>query len=1233
MTSTPSWRRRFSLAIASAGALILTPFAPIAAADDAPDLSDAQVSYYSFDDDAVTDSWGDRSGELTGEVPIVEGNVGNAASIVDGNSVTFPTPDLEADWTVGFWVKAPTASDKSNILESADGERAISQRINAARGDKMGMYVHSGTGGFLTYEHTLPNDEWTHITWTQSSTVGLSLYMNGELRENKSWAIQNPVAFPADILGGENFTGLVDELKVYNRALTAEEVPTTIENLEVDEPGPLPEPPAVFSVLNPKPEGLAFELGDTIRFNLQVTNDTGVTRSFESVDSNLDNWTSCKWSALAAGDTQPCSVATHTVTEEDLEVGSFTPSMTFQIYGTTGYSGPAVELKPFVGDPVLVAPRLVTIDSFEFTGGIGNESYSAGDELTAALTITNVFEEQVSVSLNDDALTCAGDIAPGESLVCDELTYTVTSDDLERGQAELTVVVSATAGERTGGATATAATPTPTVWPDATPFPAPNADPSLAPELSEMVMIEEHVAGEYNIRIPAIAIASNGDILASYDLRPTNGAWGGGDSPNENSIVQRRSHDGGETWGPMTTIAEGNVAPAGERYGWSDPSYVVDYDTGEIFNFFVGSLDAGLPNSPSYAFNEDGTIDETHRRTMNFTVANSTDDGYTWELRTITDDVLGERASDFTGCFATSGAGTQKQYEPYKGRLLQQAACQKVGGGFLAITIFSDDHGKTWQGGNFASDTEGTDGFRWNYDENKVAELSDGRLMLNSRIPSSSHGGGYRLVAISEDGGMNWGEYRIDKELQDSQNNAQLIRPFPTASEGTLRSKVLLFSNTKNHWSRVDGHVSMSYDDGESWPVSKQIREGGTGYTTMAVQPDGKIGLLMEPNIWNNISYVNFSLTYLEENLPFEVTLSDVEDVTATDGTAIEPIEFTTTGNDPLLDDTFTAEGLPAGLDIDPATGTITGTPAVGSSETATFDVTVTITEADDGTGMPRTASSTFTITVEASQSQCEVMERPERPAASTNRFGEATGDRSADVWAMNDDGEVHFYRGATSGLVHRGIVECDVDWTSITKITDMNGDKRADLLARDDAGRLFFYYSTGDGFLEKGPQVGHGWSNFDEITYAGTLGNSSTEYVIARQVSTGDLYRYTLAPSGLHSGTKIGHGWGGMKAILSVGNIVGDGNSDLIGITSDGKMIAYKGRADGTVSTHGQIGHGWSNFGHVFIPGDLDGDGTFDMLGIRNDGRMFFYANPANGWFAPAVQVGHGWTSMELMN
>lgn len=263
----------------------------------------------------------------------------------------------------------------------------------------------------------------------------------------------------------------------------------------------------------------------------------------------------------------------------------------------------------------------------------------------------------------------------------------------------------------------------------------------------------------------------------------------------------------------------------------------------------------------------------------------------------------------------------------------------------------------------------------------------------------------------------------------------------------------------------------------------------------------------------------------------------------------------------------------------------------------------------------------------------CDVMTPPTRLAAATDRFGEATGDVYADVWAVNDDGELHFYKGNSSGITHAGVADCDFVGTSLTKVTDVNGDDRADFIVQHGDGRMYFYYSTGDGFLQQGKQVGHGWNGMDNIIYAGQLGSDSTEYVVARQVETGDLYRYKLTSNGLSGTTKIGYGWGGMEHILSVGNIVGDGNSDLIGITTDGKMIAYKGRTNGTVSTHGQIGHGWTSFVDAFVPGDLTNDGRMDLIGVRGDGKMFLYGNTGRGYFQAATQIGHGWHAMDLIN
>ena len=55
-----------------------------------------------------------------------------------------------------------------------------------------------------------------------------------------------------------------------------------------------------------------------------------------------------------------------------------------------------------------------------------------------------------------------------------------------------------------------------------------------------------------NYRIPAIIQLENGDLLASYDGRPT-----AQDAPGPNSILQRRSTDGGKTWEETTTIHAG----------------------------------------------------------------------------------------------------------------------------------------------------------------------------------------------------------------------------------------------------------------------------------------------------------------------------------------------------------------------------------------------------------------------------------------------------------------------------------------------------------------------------------------------------------------------------------------------------------------------------------------------------------------------------------------------------
>lgn len=463
------------------------------------------------------------------------------------------------------------------------------------------------------------------------------------------------------------------------------------------------------------------------------------------------------------------------------------------------------------------------------------------------------------------------------------------------------------------------------------------SDPTAPPgTYSAQNLAADRTAQNFFYRIPSIAHLGDGVVVAAWDARPGSAA----DSPNPNSIIQRRSTDNGVTWGPLQIIAAGHVGDASApRHGYSDPSYVYDRETDRLFAFFVYSKDQGFGGS---AYGND----DADRQVISSAVIHSDDRGLTWSAPrlitdvtktaegTVTDGRYTPVAGDIKGNFATSGGGIQLRYGEHAGRLIQQYAgtVLRADGStsIQAYSVYSDDHGATWRKGA----NVGT-----GMDENKVVELSDGSVMLNSR---DSANGRLRKVAISTDGGATYGPVTRDAELPDPTNNAAIIRLHPDAPEGTAEAQRLLFVNSNNgaNGSRVNGAVRVSCDDGRTWPGLRTIDTGSFAYASATVLDGGRVGVLWERNYTNDLQLSMFDEAWLNYAC---APVSAPAQQAAAGATLTVPVTVTNQESAPLTGDvTFFA---PAGWTA--STAAVTGL-APGAS--VTVDVTVTTPANGQGT-------------------------------------------------------------------------------------------------------------------------------------------------------------------------------------------------------------------------------------------------------------------------------------------
>lgn len=354
---------------------------------------------------------------------------------------------------------------------------------------------------------------------------------------------------------------------------------------------------------------------------------------------------------------------------------------------------------------------------------------------------------------------------------------------------------------------------------------------AAAPLLEKVDLFEAAKEGYALYRIPGLVTTRRGTVLAYCEARKSDrGDWGTID------ILLRRSTDGGKTWGARTNIA--NVPGPKAK----NPVALAQK---------LATTDEVTYNNPVAIPDSNGAVHFLfcleYARCF---YLRTDDDGLTFSAPVEITAAFDKFRPEYDWKVLATGPGHGIQLKT--GRLVVPVWLSLGTGGHahrpsVTSVIYSDDLGRVWSRGEIAGPNEG----EWSIpNETCAVQLADDRVLLNMRSESKAN---RRLLTTSRDGATGWSKPQFHEELLEPICMASMVR----LSEAPAKNR-LLFSNP-NNLSRADGKeapgkgrdrknvsVKLSYDEAKTWPVSKTIEPGFSGYSDLAVAKDGTILIFYE---------------------------------------------------------------------------------------------------------------------------------------------------------------------------------------------------------------------------------------------------------------------------------------------------------------------------------------------------------------------------------------------------
>ena len=197
-------------------------------------VANGLVSRFTFDIDA-SDSYGSNDGVLTDGASVTTDGTRGLVVSLDGadDYVNMPTSEMSSgmsELTLSLWIKPDELVSTNTIWDEHDEwywQFSISHGMWATRDSS------TGTTGSRDNDLSLPSlasDQWQHLAFVYSVTgSNKAIYLDGVLGTSTSTSIDTLTASrdgvylgrPSD---GNYFDGMIDDVRLYNRALNATEI-------------------------------------------------------------------------------------------------------------------------------------------------------------------------------------------------------------------------------------------------------------------------------------------------------------------------------------------------------------------------------------------------------------------------------------------------------------------------------------------------------------------------------------------------------------------------------------------------------------------------------------------------------------------------------------------------------------------------------------------------------------------------------------------------------------------------------------------------------------------------------------------------------------------------------------------------------------------------------------------------------------------------------------------------